>query len=255
MDSRGGIFFRMSTDDVRREAQATIARYRAERIARRRARAGVPGVSPGHVDDPGDKVPSRPSAGYPTEAELYSPVGQQTNRATGRSAQPAGIDPSPPGPDHLPTEALAHAAGAALASAADALRVAQEKVVALRSALGGQPAIVETGTLEHSGHGAGPELQPHVAHHDLDGQPTQTGFKALAVTTPVSDLGDLPGIGEGMVWHLQNAGIMSLHDLATADPTQLKTRLGKIGALGKIDEWIELARNNHNTAPPDIAQP
>jgi hypothetical protein len=55
-------------------------------------------------------------------------------------------------------------------------------------------------------------------------------------------LGGLPGIGPGMVWRLEQLGLADLADLAQCDVDALREKLGKLGNLVPLEEWIKLAR-------------
>lgn len=57
-----------------------------------------------------------------------------------------------------------------------------------------------------------------------------------------TDLCQLPGAGDGLVWLLQQKGIHSLADLAQADAAALATRLELVGKLIDLDGWIAFAR-------------
>jgi predicted flap endonuclease-1-like 5' DNA nuclease len=61
---------------------------------------------------------------------------------------------------------------------------------------------------------------------------------------PGRDLARLPGVGPGLVWALERAGISRLADLAAANPDALADRLGPPGALVDLDAWIGFARKN-----------
>jgi len=56
-----------------------------------------------------------------------------------------------------------------------------------------------------------------------------------------SDLAELPGIGPGLVWMLQNAGIDNLAQMAEADQDALRQKLGLVGELLDLDYWIASA--------------
>ncbi|MEM6413404.1 MAG: hypothetical protein AAF720_01965 [Pseudomonadota bacterium] len=62
---------------------------------------------------------------------------------------------------------------------------------------------------------------------------------AQAVT---QSLAELPSIAEGMVWHLNKVGIETLDDLADVNVAALREKLGGIGALAAIDDWVAFAR-------------
>ena len=57
-----------------------------------------------------------------------------------------------------------------------------------------------------------------------------------------SDLHEIPGIGSGLVWMLQSAGVSSLAELARADTTELAGRLGMIARLLDLDYFVDHAR-------------
>lgn len=63
-----------------------------------------------------------------------------------------------------------------------------------------------------------------------------------------SDLSELPGAGEGLVWILQQCGIRSLEDLAAADPAELSGRMGLIGDLLDMETWVAFARESAGRA-------
>ena len=63
------------------------------------------------------------------------------------------------------------------------------------------------------------------------------------------DLDRLPGVGPGLVWALEQAGIARLADLAASAPAPLADRLGPIGGLIDLPDWIAFARSATG-APP-----
>ena len=56
------------------------------------------------------------------------------------------------------------------------------------------------------------------------------------------DLDRLPGIGPGLVWALERAGLGRLADIAPLAPAELAARLGPLGRLVPADRWIAAAR-------------
>jgi predicted flap endonuclease-1-like 5' DNA nuclease len=64
-----------------------------------------------------------------------------------------------------------------------------------------------------------------------------------AASPPPGDLPDIPGVGPGLVWMLQSAGVRSLEDLARAEAQDLSTRLGPISRLLDFDYLIGFARD------------
>jgi predicted flap endonuclease-1-like 5' DNA nuclease len=59
---------------------------------------------------------------------------------------------------------------------------------------------------------------------------------------PASDLARLPGVGPGLIWALERAGIVSLAVLAALEPEDLAARLGPLGRLVPAEAWITAAR-------------
>lgn len=63
-----------------------------------------------------------------------------------------------------------------------------------------------------------------------------------------SNLKSLPEIGEGMIWHLNKAGIDDLMDLAAANAADLRNKLGTLGELADVDGWIKFAQQESKSA-------
>ena len=68
-----------------------------------------------------------------------------------------------------------------------------------------------------------------------------SAFAEGPATAP-GDLDRLPGIGPGLVWALERAGLRRLADLALLDPAALAARLGPLGRLVPAERWIAAAR-------------
>lgn len=71
--------------------------------------------------------------------------------------------------------------------------------------------------------------------------------KPAAPAAAPGDLDRLPGVGPGLVWALEQAGVARLADLAGCAPAPLADRLGPIGGLVDLSGWIAFARSA--TAP------
>ena len=56
------------------------------------------------------------------------------------------------------------------------------------------------------------------------------------------DLDRLTGVGPGLIWALERAGIRRLADLAPLGPEDLAARLGPIGRLVPAEAWLATAR-------------
>lgn len=63
------------------------------------------------------------------------------------------------------------------------------------------------------------------------------------LAAPVCDLDRLRGVGPGLVWALNRAGIACLADMATLEPDGLADRLGPLGRLVPVRAWIAFARD------------
>ncbi|MFK7837192.1 MAG: hypothetical protein AB8B60_13320 [Sulfitobacter sp.] len=57
----------------------------------------------------------------------------------------------------------------------------------------------------------------------------------------VSDLEKLPGAGPGLIWMLNQCGVMTLDDLAAKDPAELSPKLGVVGLILDVERWIAIA--------------
>ena len=55
-------------------------------------------------------------------------------------------------------------------------------------------------------------------------------------------LSTIAAIGPGLAWKLQNLGVLTLGDLAAADPDTLRAGLGPLGSLVRLDAWIDEAK-------------
>lgn len=78
--------------------------------------------------------------------------------------------------------------------------------------------------------------------------PFQRGSRAPFVRS--GDLDRLPGIGPGLIWALERAGIRNFADLAATSPEALARQLGPIGGLIDLDVWIDCARRAGRDGTP-----
>jgi predicted flap endonuclease-1-like 5' DNA nuclease len=73
---------------------------------------------------------------------------------------------------------------------------------------------------------------------------------AAAAANPVQQElgGAMPGIetvptlGPGLIWRLSQAGISTMADLAACDAASIRSKLGQLGRLVKVEDWIAHAR-------------
>lgn len=57
-----------------------------------------------------------------------------------------------------------------------------------------------------------------------------------------ASLANVPTLGPGMIWRLNQLGLETLHDLADVEAGHLRAALGPVGRLVKIEDWILYAR-------------
>jgi predicted flap endonuclease-1-like 5' DNA nuclease len=86
-----------------------------------------------------------------------------------------------------------------------------------------------------------PESTPHQPASASTCPPERESLKASPTTRPLA-LATIAAIGPGLAWKLQNLGIMTLEDLVSADPGALRAGLGPLGALVRLDSWIDEAK-------------
>ncbi len=81
------------------------------------------------------------------------------------------------------------------------------------------------------------ETVPQVEPTEADVAP-----KSLIENWKESDLAALPGAGPGLIWMLAQCDIDSLATLATQDATELAARLGVVGQILDVGQWITFAQ-------------
>ena len=59
----------------------------------------------------------------------------------------------------------------------------------------------------------------------------------------LSGIETIPTLGPGLVWRLSQAGIFTMADLAACDAASIRTKLGQLGRLVKVEDWIAHARS------------
>ena len=65
----------------------------------------------------------------------------------------------------------------------------------------------------------------------------------LGLGGALSGIEAVPTLGPGLVWRLSQAGIRTMSDLAACDATSIRTKLGQLGRLVKVEDWIAHARS------------
>lgn len=89
---------------------------------------------------------------------------------------------------------------------------------------------------------------PAAAASDTVPEPVPDQIRATVVPLArpgqagASDLDRLPGAGPGIVWVLQREGIGRLADLARLEAGEVAGRLGPLGRLVPLGDWISFAR-------------
>lgn len=111
-----------------------------------------------------------------------------------------------------------------------------EVIASAKHAPGGVPAVAPDMELETAGKDDVPEQSP-----EAEAGPAAPGTPV----DPNSDLFDLPAAGPGMIWMFHQCGILSLADLASANATEVSSKLGVVGHILNVEPWIAFARERH----------
>jgi len=91
-------------------------------------------------------------------------------------------------------------------------------------------------------------LRLQLSAEGLDAAKTNQAEALCAPKERKSDLALLPEIGEGMIWHLNKAGIETLVDLAMKNVSELRDELGALGELADLDSWVKFAQDQSASA-------
>jgi len=83
-----------------------------------------------------------------------------------------------------------------------------------------------------------------------DASSKTTGSSASAAALPFQDepgeappgIETVPTLGPGLIWRLSQAGICTMEDLAACDASSVRSKLGQLGRLVKVEDWIAHAR-------------
>lgn len=190
--------------DVRREARANLARIRQSRIAQRAQILDAVQTVPAQEDLVGPDETDI-EAGY-DDLDEAMPVSYSTEtRATDEITSPNAVTEG----DH------------------DALDEFAEKNASLAD-------VTEMTEAEVVGHEQPIALQNDQDHHGSDAMSSGDLMD--------NDLAIIPGAGPGLVWMLNQCGVDSLSDLASEDAASLSARLGVVGQLLDVSQWIMFAQ-------------
>lgn len=203
---------------VRSEARRNLSALRAERLARRHRATDTASAAPKAATS-AERLPmsaSRCAASLVEPPSLDLALHHQENPNMSLDATQPAVDVA----KALPDETAEHTA-------------------VVQSVTEMSDAIAEAGEAESSDN-----CSDEVPHHESSADEL-SAFGRLREWSEVafaeSDLTRLPGAGTGLVWLLQVNGIASLSDLASADPEDLVERLGLIGRLIDVEDWIGFA--------------
>ena len=148
------------------------------------------------------------SAARRTEAEVRTDGWASLNNAMTSRRGGAPVKPKPAKPAHKPP-------------AGKPMVAAHKPVVAAHKPIVVMPAVPAPKSMT-------PVPEPVIAH---------TPEPAVTAGRPHDDLTVIRGIGLGMQSHLNNIGVFTFRQLATADVDQLRKELGEVARLARIEEW------------------
>ena len=184
-----------------------------------------------------DDLPPRGDLATPDPAAPQGPRQTLAMRLAARNRQrelraerlarlhpPSGTSPGPV-PDSRPGSGPKGAATPATPASIEAAETALEDF--LRALTGDLPALPE-----------GPPVEPG----ELLPFQRPVAVAVAVAARPAGDLDRLPGVGPGLIWALDRAGLRCLADLAPLAPSDLAARLGPLGRLIPAERWIAAAR-------------
>jgi hypothetical protein len=74
---------------------------------------------------------------------------------------------------------------------------------------------------------------------DVSRKPQKPAELSGNALMPVSTV---PSLGPGMVWRLNQIGVKTLADLASIEPEELRSKLGPVAKLVRVENWIAFAK-------------
>ena len=251
------------SDDVRKSARAHLAALRQERARRRRVPGAVSEPSASEPASmayaPGQSPEADPVFGG-TSTHDVSPVLDQTAAPEADASVSGGWPQASEEPslDEPPVDVGA-SADPVLEEPVSA--PAEDPSVALPD-----PAPTEAGMAEGSGPvepepsaPQEPSATEEPAPSEAASEPTPgpapasdgiaDDVEAIELSLEGSDLHNLPGAGNGLVWMLHTAGVTSIADLARADADALATELGTIARILDLSYWIGYAQSKEGITP------
>jgi predicted flap endonuclease-1-like 5' DNA nuclease len=82
----------------------------------------------------------------------------------------------------------------------------------------------------------------HVPTVSADASPPTVQLQKPVRTRSIEPLTAIPALGPGMIWRLSQVGVRTLGDLAVIEADDLRTRLGAVAKLVRVENWIDQAR-------------
>lgn len=275
---------RRQVESVRGEARSLISRYRAERLAKFAIASppSKPETQASEAAVPVREAPMAPSA--QTEPSLFSASPNIDRFLADHLKSVLGTEPAPAkkaepaaAPPMAPAQPMSAPAAASPKTSPDALRAQQaesqikhrlksdagirlglEPVFVVPAATQRAPAAKSRADGAGSSAAARPSnprdqgqaigLEPIVERTPKVSPEPKTDAPAASVQSGELPLSTILAIGPALSLRLKELGILSLHDLAAADEVALRTRLGAIGALVRVDAWIAEAKQYVATA-------
>jgi hypothetical protein len=225
-------------------------RLRAERLARLRPGARAEARA---RPDPEPAPSPRPSPVVTGDPEA-APVADGTAAAAADLPEPETATTPEPGPEAAAAPAAGKTAAATTDEAladdlaeevAEASAALEEFLQALTAATGPAPAMAEPAAVLRFQRPAGPSepIGPPLPASSASLAPSRRGkHDAEPIAAPICDLHLLHGVGPGLIWALQRAGIACLAELAPLEAGTLADRLGPLGPLIPTESWITTAR-------------
>jgi predicted flap endonuclease-1-like 5' DNA nuclease len=254
-------------NDVRRGTREYLLRIRQERIARSE-QAVEPSVEPPPRYEPG------PSAGLlpdPLISRLSQQLRADESTAVSRTTDLTSGE-TPPAAGQAPRDQ-----GRAPRPAGGAARIQRQNDTAElgMSPLPGQgnklkldlsfarPPGPQSRQQENFANFMGLEPLMPVARKEASAksEPVRTPPAAPrgVAAPPLPGIETVPTLGPGIVWRLAQAGVHSMAELAASDAAAIRMKLGQIGRLVKVEDWIAYARavvaGQTPDAPPSRSNP
>lgn len=207
--------YKSRTRNVRRSARAHLIELRKARLAQRGA--ALAGTDAAEAPEP--DIAQDPFETTPDPSFVETPLNEETQR-------PDTIESPAAEGDALDDVAIRNAAMAEMSDDASSTLSAPDIEP------GDQSTIEPESDLEER-----IERTATARAKDLTEEPTPP-----PTDWQESPLAQLPGAGPGLVWMLNQCGVETLADLAGQDPAALSDKLGVVGQILDVSQWIAHAQ-------------